>query len=109
MARDLQTCFDAFNAQWFRGELPACAVKWATIGKDGASGDYFHYLDENKTPFRHTIRIDKGLKTYPRLAQVILLHECVHLKLHKTKTDHGKGFQNEMKRLARCGAFKDLW
>jgi hypothetical protein len=50
------------------------------------------------------------LKKFGRNARMTLLHECVHVKLRNKKGDlHGPAFQREMLRLARAGAFKDLW
>jgi hypothetical protein len=37
-----------------------------------------------------------------------LLHEMCHLKVTE-RADHGPKFQTEMLRLAKLGAFKDIW
>ena len=43
--------------------------------------------------------------------KMLLLHEMAHIKLRKRKMRdvHGREFQHEMQRLARIGAFRDLW
>jgi len=43
-----------------------------------------------------------------RMTHMALLHEMVHLKLLPYKR-HGERFQVEMLRLAKLGAFKNLW
>ena len=41
-----------------------------------------------------------------------ILHEMAHIKVDLKfgrEMGHGKHWQNEMKRLARLGAFRDMW
>ena len=44
--------------------------------------------------------------------RITLIHEMAHAKVnreHKRDMGHGKFWQNEMKRLAKLGAFDDWW
>lgn len=53
-----------------------------------------------------SIYIDSGLKKYPRLAEIILIHEAVHLMLgSEYHTSHGMRFQAELVRLWNEGAY----
>jgi Zn-dependent peptidase ImmA (M78 family) len=54
------------------------------------------------------IAINTWLRDWPTLWRWTLLHEMVHLFL-PDHADHGEKFQKEMLRLARAGAFRNLW
>jgi hypothetical protein len=49
---------------------------------------------------------------YPTEERMTLLHEMAHLSVniaHRRLMMHGKAWKNEMKRLARLGAFDNWW
>jgi hypothetical protein len=54
------------------------------------------------------VRINRAWKEHPEVAKLWLLHEMAHMHLWPY-SDHGKQFQDEMKRLALADAFKRLW
>ena len=102
----LEHTYLLLNKRYFHSRLPLVALAWHTnTGK---------WRDMNgRTEFHGGVPIliflNERLRDTPKLAQLILLHEMVHVYLpYKTK-HHGKEFQREMKRLAREGAFDDLW
>lgn len=100
---DLEEKYAEYNKKYFSGQLPKIPVRWGRTGKDHAA-EFWH--DPIQIVIHPTMR-RFGLGKY---SSILLLHEMVHVKLRNIKcTDHGKKFQDEMKRLADIGAFKPLW
>lgn len=54
------------------------------------------------------IRICLRLQRLPKEAYMTLLHEMCHVA-NSSKNGHGPWFHKEMLRLAKAGAFKNLW
>lgn len=102
IAIDLIFLYAAYNQKYFKDKLPrAVPIFWCSKDK----------LDANSmaTCFytAPAIMVTEELKAFPCVAKFTLLHEMVHLRWPKAK--HGKKFHKEMLRLAKIGAFKDLW
>ena len=53
------------------------------------------------------IVIHSDLQRWTSYAELDLLHEMCHLATKGNR--HGRLWQGEMLRLAKCGAFKDRW
>ena len=92
----LKGWYNYANRTYFGKKLPNnLQVRWAVL----SDLDMGWQLDD-------TIVISEELQRWPAIAQLVMLHEMVHVK---TGGYHGKRFQNEMLRLAKAGAMKDLW
>lgn len=112
---ELELMFAIYNRRYFGRRLPKCKVQYADIDH---FGDYTLYTISKRskggrleTEDRHVIRIAKwSRKTKPQ-AFLTLLHEMCHLKtrVFDNSSGHGPKFQREMKRLAKIGAFNQLW
>lgn len=85
-----------FNSCYFGSRLPEdMELSWARLKAD------MGYCDSTE------IVLDRRLKRWPRVALSTLLHEMAHLS--SGAAGHGPKFQKEMLRLAKVGAFKDIW
>jgi hypothetical protein len=104
----LQRAYRKYNKKYFRNRLPhGCKVQ---LDKN---------LERRETAVGMYLPID--FKPFPcgailissrqpsRFRLFTLLHEMCHLKLRDTHWGHGQKFQAEMLRLARAGAFANLW
>jgi hypothetical protein len=104
----LQWLFKEYNRRYFGDKLCTLPVTWsATIFRQyHALGTFEHDLIN---PIG--IVIAKRIQGLDSVVGRTLLHEMVHLALHRThqKCDHGDTFQREMLRLATIGAFEELW
>lgn len=96
----LRRWFNAYNRKWFGSRLPS-------------ELHVFYAPDDNN----HGLAVDfpEGLKFIKvdttvagtRFAKMVLLHEMNH---HDTDDfGHGEKFQEGMKRLAKAGAFRNIW
>lgn len=91
--------YAAYNKRYFGNRLPHnTIVKWAVI-KDAAADCVL-----TDPP---TIRVDRHLRTWGKLWRFSLLHEMAHIA--SPDGSHGAGWQKQMHRLARIGAFDKLW
>ena len=92
--------FRRMNKAWFRNRLPAgTVVRFCRLNKkivaDAVPGE---------------IRMNTRFRDCPRITEMTLLHEMVHLLLWGGgEDDHGDKFQAEMLRLAQAGAFRYCW
>ncbi len=98
----LQKTYRYYNRKYFGNVLPNppnVKVKWGDI--EPAMG---LQLDNE-------IVINRCHRSAQRLWRFTLLHEMEHLALDEvnTRSDHGKEFQEGMLRLAKLGAFRNLW
>lgn len=98
----LQRAYRYYNRKYFNNELPNppnVKVKWGTIAPDMGM------------QLGMEITINSKHRSCQRLWRGTLLHEIVHLYLDDTpiRADHGKEFQAEMLRLAKLGAFRNIW
>lgn len=105
--RQLKHWFDKFNTRWFEGKLPSTIIFWEP--PSDSFGVTCPVFEVNDKVFE--IKLDPSLKGVPDYWKLLLLHEMAHIKLwpKHPKHQHGKAFQDEMKRLANEGAFKSLW
>ena len=97
----LQRAYRYYNRKYFNSELPPLSqvtIKWGDIDVMGLQAG-------------SKIVINQKDRTRQRVWKFTLLHEMVHLSLddYRTRSDHGREFQNEMLRLAKAGAFRNLW
>jgi len=108
----LRRKYNEYNDRYFKGRLPlGREVRLLVCSEDkmvntGVFGEYEDF----------EIRIEKKAYGRPReksQAQSTLLHEMVHMDLDflgvDEKDQHGPRFQKGMLRLAKLGAFRDLW
>jgi len=93
----LQRAYREYNKKYFGNRLPkSTQLRWADMSMMG------YQLDDE-------IVINRRDRKRDRVWKGTLLHEMVHLSLPKTRFDHGKEFQKEMLRLAKLGAFRNIW
>jgi predicted metal-dependent hydrolase len=116
MRNKLEKQFDLYNKKYFGGKLPEARVKWdkKILRREDALGVCISWrcgCKGHPHPDTHEINIATEIRFSGRWTRHVLLHEMCHLKLkHRTDTgSHGPKFQNEMLRLAKLKAFKDLW
>jgi hypothetical protein len=94
----LEQKYRYYNRKYFGNELPIdIKLRWAEIFPIMG-----YQLDDE-------IVLDRRDRRRERIWQFTLLHEMVHLSLPDVKSHHGEAFQRAMLRLAKLGAFKDLW
>ena len=110
MSRKLKRAFLSFNRRYFNGRLPKeTEVKYSKkIFRKHHFLGHAIYLKNALS----LIRIAKELKRTPTIAQLVLLHEMCHIALMQQGRfleNHGTRFQKLMLKLAKKGAFKDLW
>jgi hypothetical protein len=55
------------------------------------------------------ISIATNLRRLPKVVELTLLHEMAHLSSDDFGHKPGGGWHREMRRLARAGAFDNLW
>ena len=105
----LKGLYNFYNAKYFNNELPKGTKlffvykigKSKSPEKSNCASTYF-YAD--KPP---VILIQRTKVKSMRYVAADLLHELVHVA--KPRADHGKVFQEEMLRLAKMGAFEQVW
>lgn len=103
---DLAALYKQYNQQFFDNGLPIIPVRWAKTPR-GVAGYFWMEEADKMSIVIHPLIRKWGLRRY---AKLILLHEMAHVKLRNRKIqDHGRIFNNEMKRLANAGAFENLW
>ncbi len=107
--RALKKLFREYNRRFFGGKLPDCIVCFATprsfekngLGKATCAVTFMKGYD------RPAIFISANKLKGWRYIKSDLLHEMTHVS--KPRAEHGKVFQDEMKRLANAGAFELIW
>ena len=108
---DLCRLFSRFNKKFFDGKLVGeIRVGWRDPIIKGHAGELIPPIDGKPA----IILLNPKLKEInaQKYAMSTLLHEMAHFHLWvqgKSQKTHGPYFQNEMKRLADIGAFKDVW
>lgn len=114
--RELRRVYRVYNRRYFRGKLPKnFPVRFAAARHFSHRGIYGHLvypIDVRKQlrPQSGAIFVREGLREFPAVVAMTLLHEMVHLKLAGRRCqDHGRLFTREMKRLAARGAFSAWW
>ena len=97
----VEQAYKSFNRRFFDNKLPK-DTELKIVYIPGLLG---YQLGEQ-------IVLNKKYRT-DSVWKATLLHEMAHLKLEDDpsheKSFHGKKFQKEMLRLAKCGAFKGIW
>jgi hypothetical protein len=103
----LKGLYNMYNALYFRNKLPQ-ATKLYFVHKIGRSRSIAKsacattYLSDPPV-----IVIQKSKTKSMRYVIADLLHEMAHCS--KPRAEHGKVFQDEMKRLANAGAWLNVW
>ncbi len=110
----LQRLYAKFNKQYFNNKLPSLVVGYR-------SSRYFKkYYPHSKASEMRTVAVTEFHKpTKDPIAIYLdkiycnrdldLLHEMVHVKLGFDEEAHGEKFDREMLRLAKAGAFHNVW
>ena len=104
---DLEKLYDKLNQKHFAGALSRASVKW----KKGLIKDRVIARTE-RWPEVYKIEIDDTLRTLELVnyTELSLLHEMAHIKCWPEQgTEHGSCWKDEMRRLAREGAFDEIW
>lgn len=107
----LQKWYQKYNKLYFDNRLPASVtVGWDEEEPDAARvhGVIFTQEDDGIDATVAFIRLDPAKHVGSIDQRQSLLHEMCHLKLLPWQ-QHGKRFNNEMRRLAMLGALDDLW
>jgi hypothetical protein len=104
----IQNVYRAFNSLYFRSKLPDIPVIWSNSRQRDWNGRTVYYQGE-LWPKR--IMLKRWLMGHPNIAQMILLHEMVHVEQsHLPHSQaHGNAFHRRMKQLAQRGAFRRFW
>ena len=98
----LEKAYRQYNRKYFGNKLPRhtdVLLRWANIPGMG-----YQQGDE--------IVINRKDRRRDSVWRGTLLHEMVHLSLPNASPHngfHGKDFQKEMLRIARLGAFENIW
>ena len=108
----LKSLYNRYNRQFFDGKLPDILVGYATTKqfkkhrvKKGTCA-FTSFDDETHTkPTAIVIHYFTGKSM--AYIKMDLFHEIIHVA--NPRADHGKVFQDEMKRLASLGAFDGIW
>lgn len=104
----LKHWYDKYNFKWFDGKLPTdTLIYWEPPPAAYAEtcpvfeNDHSHFI----------VKLDPSIRALKQWWKIVLLHEMIHIKLRPKhpKSQHGRLFQEEMKRLAYDGAFRNLW
>ena len=105
--------YKELNAAWFNGKLPEDHVRisWDSITERNGDIAFTWITNYEGEGERISIVLSPRMKNCGSCTKMLLLHEMAHIKLRKRKVRdvHGREFQHEMQRLARIGAFRDLW
>lgn len=85
----------------------ACA--WDVDIKSLAETEFILHEDgELEGELEINIKLNPVIRFEPKVYKMTLLHEMAHVKLYPYLA-HGKKFDQEMLRLACCGAFNSIW
>jgi hypothetical protein len=101
----LKRLYLAYNRLYFGSRLPAdLPVTWCR----SLPKELWACMEFDKKP--RAIKINASLMGSGQWAKMKLLHEMAHVSVHgKERGEHGPLWHREMRRLARVGAFDDLW
>jgi hypothetical protein len=107
----IQRFYHLVNRRYWRGRLPRdVIVRWdrKLLRREHAVATL-----ENYPAVVCIIRIARELYCCRGLVGLVILHEMAHLaiqlRLQRACAGHGWRFQQEMMRLAKLGAFRELW
>jgi hypothetical protein len=97
----LKRWYCSFNRKYFNGELPEdLQIWWEPLGPN-AQETVLVVDGEDGNPPELAIKVDPSMAMFPKLTKLLLLHECIHVKLWPRQgvKDHGRLFDEEMQRL----------
>jgi hypothetical protein len=103
---DLRRMFRRLNKDRFNKEIEEPdVIRFADLQEEEISGSASM---TSQSP--SVLEIDNGLRLFPRLTEIITLHESAHLRLLAKGYDpyHGMQFQAEIWRLISQGAYDGL-
>src|SRR6266704_3601735 len=106
--RQLKHWYDRYNREWFSSNLPlSTVILWEPLVQ--ADGETCNVFEVDHGQFM--VKLDPSIKGFPKVWKITLLHALCHLALwpKHPRSQHGKLFQDEMKRLANENAFRNLW
>lgn len=107
--RALKKLYREYNRKYFGNRLPDVFIDFTTprdLAKNGL-GKATCAVTFLKGYSRPAIFISRNpLKTW-RYVKSDLLHEMCHVA--RPRADHGQAFEEEMLRIAKMGAFKNIW
>ena len=104
--KQLQNEFFMLNERFFDDKLPYIEVQFGgnLPGTDG----HFNMI-------KNEIRLSPGLKSFPSLMNIVLLHEMAHARMalldyrgYPCDGGHGGLFQVELDRIYRAGGYDGL-
>jgi len=104
----LRTLYDEKNRRYFSAKLTThIVVCWDPVLVPASLLGY----TEQKSDGSLRIRLSPSLQDVGNLYEIVLLHEMAHVSMVSRGVweAHGKEFHKEMRRLARAGAFDELW
>lgn len=105
----LKRLYNIYNKKYFRNKLPAQTKLYFVfkIGKSKSptkSNCAITYFYEDSSPI---VVVQRTKAKSMRYVSADLLHEMAHIA--HPRAEHGKVFQQEMKRLAKENAFHNIW
>lgn len=106
----LQKFADKANKLFFDGRLKHVVVGWDDELENTSFGLTIHVEEKEATKILfHQIHLNKEMEKLPsQIWQGTLIHELAHVSVYPC-VNHGRKFQEEMKRLANRDAFKFIW
>jgi hypothetical protein len=111
----LQKQFDDYNDEYFNGRLHDVIVRWSKGKKlESDKEDVCGYCHIPKDIFKpNEIVLSRKTRFKEWVWKLVLLHEMCHLDMYLLdqieEDHHGPLFQKAMLRLAKKGAFNNLW
>ena len=104
----LKKIYDTYNRKFFNNQLPRDTQIGYNDEIEGKHGLTLGIEDEETHHRFFIIYISPTTHTDMGQKRLTILHEMCHVRLHPL-TNHGREFQEEMKRLAMRDAFKEIW
>jgi len=105
-SRELTFQYHEYNRKYYRGRLPNIEVYFRSMPK--SKQDVLGYTATPEIGDAEYIVINKKLELWREIAEIVLLHEMIHVRFPHAEPDHGKIFEKERRRLIVAGAFDDL-
>lgn len=108
--RSANLLYKAYNEAYFDGQLnPDVRVRFRKTSRHHALGEYSVFMDSlvgSDFKLEHEIILDPVLKNLRRFMGIVLLHEMCHVR--HPRNQHGRKFQQEIRRLQLAGAYDTL-
>lgn len=101
----LKRWFREYNRRYFDNALPNATVFWEP---SFVTGDDIGECQWRDTEPKVIIRIDPSIKFSSNHTRLVLLHECIHLKLGPEVNCQTEAFKGEIARLVALGAYTKL-